>query len=94
MRSNRLPVIRISPVHNNPNQFVASYRSDFLGATFAVVCSQTITGSVALHHFARMLSTQYGRQVDLQIDTDLFPVHSKAVEDILHSIRVPELINQ
>ena len=94
MRSNRPPVIHISPVEKNSDQFVASFRSDFLGATFAVVCSQTITGSVALHHFARMISTQYGRQVELHIADDLFPVHHKAIEDILQSIGVPEPIHQ
>ena len=33
-----------------------------------------------------MISEQYGREVELQIADDLFPVRDTAVEDILNSI--------
>ncbi len=89
-RSNATPIIRIAGVDERPNRFVASFRSEFLDATYAVVCSQTITGAVALHRFAQMISEQYDRQVELQIADDLFPVRNKAVEDILRSIGKPE----
>ena len=89
MRNNRTPVINIAGVDENSNRFVASFRAEFLDATYAVVFSQTITGAVALHRFARMISDQYGRQVELQIADDLFPVKSRAVEDILNSIGKP-----
>ena len=85
-RSSCPPIIRITAVDEKPDQFVASFRSEFLGATYAVVFSATITGSVALHRFALMISGQYGKQVELQIADDLFPVKNKAVEDILNSI--------
>ena len=77
MKSNRTPVITIAGVEDNPNRFVASFRSEFLDATYAVVFSQTITGAVALHRFAGMISDQYGKQVELRIAIDLFPVKNR-----------------
>ena len=90
MMNSRTPAITISGVEDNPDRFVASFRSEFLDATYAVVFSQTITGALALHRFARMISDQYGKQVELQIANDLFPAKNSAVEDILNSIGKPE----
>ena len=90
MMNNRTPVITIAGVEDNPERFVASFRSEFLDATYAAVFSQTITGAVALHRFVQMISGQYGKQVELRIANDLFPVRNNAVEDILKSIREPE----
>jgi len=90
MRNNRTPVITIAGVEDNPDQFIASFRSEFFDATYAVVFSQTITGAVALHRFVQMISGQYGKQVELRIANDLFPKPNKAVEDILKSIIEPE----
>ena len=90
MRNNRTPVITITGAEDNRDRFVASFRSEFLDATYAVVFSQTITGAVALHRFVQMISDQYGRQVELRIANDLFPKPNKAVEDILKSIMKPE----
>ena len=84
------PVIRIASVDEKPDRFVASFHSEFLDATYAVVFSKTITGAVALHRFAKMISHQYGREVELQIADDLFPVRNAAVEDILNSIGKPQ----
>ena len=90
MRSNRTPVITIAGVDDDPDQFVATFRSEFLRATYAVVFPQTVTGAVALHRFATMISSQYGRQVKIQIPNDLYPVRNKAIRDILNSIADPE----
>jgi len=90
MRSSRTPVITITGIDGDPDSFVASFRSEFLGATYAVVFPSTVTGAVALHRFATMISGQYGKQVEIQIPNDLFPIRNKAVEDILHSIKEPE----
>jgi acyl carrier protein phosphodiesterase len=90
MKNNRTPIISITGVEDNPDRFVASFRSEFLDATYAVVFSQTITGAVALHRFVQMICDQYGKQVELRIANDLFPVTNKAVEDILKSIMKPE----
>ena len=90
MRNNHIPVITITNIEGNPDQFVASFHSEFLDATYAVVFPQTITGAVALHRFVQMISGQYGKQVELRIANDLFPKPNKAVEDILKSIIEPE----
>ena len=90
MRSSRTPVITIAGVDDDPDRFIASYHSEFLGATYAVVFPQTVTGAVALHRFATMISSQYGKQVEIQIPNDLYPVRNKAIKDILNSIAEPE----
>ena len=90
MRSNRTPVITIAGVDDDPDRFIATYRSEFLGATYAVVFPQTVTGAVALHRFATMISSQYGKQVEIQIPNDLYPVRNKAIRDILNSIAEPQ----
>ena len=90
MRSSRTPVTTVAGVDNDPDRFIASYHSEFLGATYAVVFPQTVTGAVALHRFATMISSQYGRQVEIQIPNDLYPVRNKAIRDILNSISEPE----
>jgi hypothetical protein len=66
-RSNSTPIIRITSVEEKPSRFVASFRSEFLDATYAVVFAGTITGAVALRRFAKMISHQYGTEVELQI---------------------------
>ena len=93
-RSNTAPVIRITGVDEKPDRFVASLRSEFLDATYAVVFSKTVTGAVALHRFARMISEVYARQAKLQITDDLFAGKNKAVEDILATIGIPELVHR
>ena len=93
MTRSNAPVIRITGVDEKPDQFVASFRSEFLDATYSVAFAGTITGAVALHRFALMISGQYGRQVELQIADDLFPVKNQAVEDVLRSIGTPEPVH-
>ena len=91
MRNNTAPVIRITSVDEKPNRFVASLRSEFLDATYAVIFSTTVTGAVALHRFARMISEAYGRQAELQITDD---GKNKAVEDMLATIGIPEPVSR
>ena len=94
MKSNNAPIIRITGVDENPARFVASLRSEFLDATYAVVFSTTVTGAVALHRFARMISEAYGRQAKLQVIEDFFAGENKAVEDILKSIGSPQPVSR
>ena len=94
MRANNAPVICITAVDEKPNRFVASLRSEFLDATYAVVFSTTVTGAVALHRFARMISELHGRQAKLQITENLFASKNTAVEDILASIGIPEHVHR
>ena len=94
MRRNNAPVIRVTGVDEKSERFIASIRSEFLDATYAVVFSQTVTGAVALHRFARMISDAYGRQAKLQITENLFAGSNSAVEDILKSIGIPEPVHR
>ena len=94
MSRNNAPVIRVAAVDGKQERFVASIRSEFLDATYAVVFSQTVTGAIALHRFARMISDAYGRQAKLQITENLFAGNNSAVEDILKSIGIPEPVHR
>ena len=72
---------------------LASFHSDFIGATYAVVFPESITGAVALHRFARMIENEYGKKTELTIDDEFFPLRSRMVEELLQSIaeKVPVL---
>ena len=94
MRSSNAPVIRITGVDEKPNRYVASLRSEFLDATYALVFSQTVTGAVALHRFARMISEAYGRQAKLQIADESFSLRNTAVEDILATIGILQPVSR
>ena len=69
---------------------LASFHSDLIGATYAVVFPESITGAVALHRFARMIESEYGKRIELRIDDDFLPLRSRMVEELLHSIAVTE----
>ena len=86
MKNNRTPVIRISSVKDSSGKFLASFHSEFLDATYSLLFNETVTGAVALHRFARMIESQYGSAVELQIVDDVFPVNNQAVVDILAGI--------
>jgi hypothetical protein len=57
-----------------------------MGATFSVRLPDSITGAFSLHAFAEMVRLYYGKPVDLVLENDLFPVKSKAVEDLIAAI--------
>ena len=86
MRNNRAPVIRISAVKDTAGKFIASFHSEFLDATYSLLFNESITGAVALHRFARMIESQYGCAVELQIVDEVFPMNNQAVADILSGI--------
>ena len=66
-------IIRIEPAATD-GQFIASFQADVLGATFAVIFPENLTGAVALHRFTRMIESEYGKGVKLEIDDSLFPL--------------------
>ena len=88
----RRPVIRITKADGESGRYIASFQSDLLGATYAVVFRESVTGAVALHRFVTMIEGQYGKPIELRVDTDLIPFRNEAVEDILRSITVNELV--
>ena len=88
-RNNRLSVtIRQAP--DDSDTFVAMFESPVLSSTFCVVFPDSITGALALHEFADMLRLRFGRSVELLLDTDLVPIRSKAMEDVLAAMRANE----
>ena len=80
--------IRITPAASD-GEFIASFQADVLGATFAVIFPENLTGAVALHRFTRMIEAEYGTGVKIEIDDSLFPLKSKAVQDLLQSLTHP-----
>ena len=86
MKNNRLTVT-IRPVPDDSKNYVAIFESPVLSSTFCVVFPDSVTGALALHEFADMLHMRFGRSVELHLDTDLFPVRSKAIDDVLAAMR-------
>jgi hypothetical protein len=86
----RHPLVRIAPVDGDSSRFVASFKAEVLGATYAVVFPETVTGAIALHRFVQMIEQQYGKQVEIQLADELLPFHSEAVADLLHSLGITE----
>ena len=86
MSNGRDRKIRISRIAGEPGTYVASFTAPVLGATYAVVFSESITGAVALHRFATMISTDYGGKITLQIPDEILPIPNKAISDILSTI--------
>ena len=85
MNSGKIPVA-VTRVPEKPDTYLAHFSSSFMGATFSVLFPDSITGALALHGFAEMLRLYYGRPVELVLEHDLFPMKSKAVEDIIAAI--------
>ena len=85
-RSKRLPVT-IRPVPDDSQTYIATFNSPVLSSTFCLVFPDSVTGAIALHDFADMLHQHFGRSVALHLDTDLFPVRSKAMDDVLAAMR-------
>ena len=85
-RNNRLTVT-IRQVPGDSETYIATFSSPVLSATFCVVFPNSITGAIALHDFAEMLHHRFGRSVNLCLDTDLLPVTSKAIDDVLQALR-------
>ena len=85
MKSNSRSGIRINSVGD---RYVATFESEFLDATYALVFSETVNGAVALHRFARMIEHEYGRTVKLHINDDLLPMKSRLAADIFTGIGV------
>ena len=85
-RNNRLTVT-IRRVPDESDTYIAMFDSPVLSSTFCVVFPDSVTGALALHEFADMLQMRFGRPVELHQNTDLFPVRSKAMDDVLAAMR-------
>lgn len=87
MKMNSLLTVTIRHVPDESGSYIAMFSSPVLASTFSVVFPDSITGALALHEFADMLHMRFGRPVELCLDTDLLPPHSKAMNDILAAMR-------
>ena len=81
--------IRVYPLPERRSQYVATFHSDVLDATFSVTFRETITGAVALHTFAEMLRKQYGFAFEIAIMDGFGLPHNSAVRDVLKSLEKP-----
>jgi len=86
--------IQVHPVPDSQNQYVAVFASEFLGATFAVLFPETITGAVALHTFAEMIRKEHGPSVDISLPDGLPLPKSSPVRDILSELRQPMFVHE
>ena len=85
MKNNNPPEIRINSVGE---RYVATFESEFLDATYALVFRETVNGAVALHRFAKMIEREYGRTIKFHINDDLPPMKSRLAADIFTGIGV------
>lgn len=79
--------VSIRPVPGRADTLIALFSSPILASTFSVVFPDSVTGALALHDFAEMLRLRYGKPVELILDTDLFPMRSKAMEDVVAALK-------
>ena len=85
--------IQVYPVPHSQSQFIAVSASEFLGATFAVMFPETITGAVALHTFAEMIRKEYGTAVEITIPDGLPLPKGSPVRDMLSEMRQPMFVH-
>ena len=65
-------------------EYLASFRSEPLNATFSVYFRDNLSGALALHAFADMIRHQYEvRQVSLELTDQAVLFRSQAVLDVL-----------
>ena len=87
----RYPLVRIAPVDTGKDgRFIASFNAEVLGATYAVIFPETVTGAIALHRFVQMIEQQYGKQAEIRLADELLPFHSEAITDVLHSLGITD----
>jgi hypothetical protein len=87
MQRNNVPRIRIAPVDNSSDRFLAAFTSEALNATFSVVFRENVSGAVALHSFAEMIRSHYDVVPELTV-VDSLPSNI-AVTDMLKSLERP-----
>ena len=87
MSHSNAPRIRIAPVDDSSNRYIAIFTSETLGATFSVVFKESVTGAVALHSFAEMVRSRYGTAPELTV-VDRLP-QGIAVSDVMKTLDDP-----
>jgi|GEM_PF-7010009 len=86
-RNDNIPRIRIAPVDNSLERYIAVFRSEALNATFSVVFQENVSGAIALHSFAEMIRSHYNMSPELTV-VDHIP-SNMAISDVLRSLEQP-----
>ncbi len=84
--NSKRPYITISPIQACPGQYIATFLSEVLGATFSVVFPETITGAVALHTFAEMIRSYYGHAVEISLPIPFGVSMNPTVQEIMATL--------
>jgi len=67
------------------NHYIASFRSEILGATYALCFKDNILGSVALHHFTNMLAKKYEQDdIKFEIKKDMKEIETEAIAEVVY----------
>ena len=75
--------VEIRPIPDHPDRYLATFSSEVLDSTFAVVFPETVAGAVALHTFAEMIRKEYGDAVEISIPQGVPLAESSPVHDLL-----------
>lgn len=86
MYGDKKPRIRVYPLRENSSQYVATFHSDVLDATFSVTFRETITGAIALHTFVELHRKQYGHPVEIAVMNAYGLPDDSPVRDMLNSL--------
>jgi len=93
MANLRRPSIRVYPASPGSHRYVAVFPSEVLGATFAVVFRESVTGAVALHTFAEMIRKQYEHPVEIIVSDRVSLPLDSPVRDILAQVHKPLFVH-
>ena len=81
--SSTLPVT-VQSVAGRPGEYLASFRSEPLDATFSVYFRDNLAGALALHAFSNMIRHQYEvNEIRLELTDQAVVFKSQAVLDVL-----------
>ena len=76
--------VTVQSVAGREGEYLASFRSEPLDATFSVYFRDNLAGALALHAFADMVRFQYGvSRVRLELTDQAVVFKSQAVLDVL-----------
>jgi hypothetical protein len=67
------------------NTYIASFKSEILGATYALCFRDNILGSIALIHFTNMLSKKYEQDdIKFLISNEASQIETEAIAEVVY----------
>ena len=83
-RSDSSLAVTVQSVAGRPGEYLASFRSEPLDATFSVYFRDNLAGALALHAFSNMIRHQYEvNEIRLELTDQAVVFKSQAVLDVL-----------